>query len=71
MLLMAWWDWWRATPKYWYTLRVARPDTGAIYLGPRQLTETAALNWQLDEQENQWDAQVNRYRWTGYGWAAT
>jgi len=68
-----WFSWlralWLPTPRYWYTLRVTDPETGVpFWLGPQQMTEREATEWQIDTMERYWGYQVTRSVWNGQDW---
>lgn len=46
-----------------YQLTVVDATRVPVMLGPEDLTEDDALEWQLDAQEQNWNAEVTLYRW--------
>lgn len=60
--------WWLQPTLYWYAVCVLLPGGGGTCTRPQRMSRSAAIDWQLDTQEANWNASVSLYQWTGYSW---
>jgi hypothetical protein len=65
---LGFWSWFWAPALHWYSVCVLNPTGGGTCTRPQKMSRSAAIDWQLDTQESNWNSTVELYQWTGYAW---